>query len=649
MDKNIFCEFKNLSNEDSVENFFVDRLIKRLNYKDDCIKTKTSITELTISKGSKKENYKPDYVLCNKNKTPKIIIEVKNIKEKIEDFEYQVLGYANSLNLKFKNKNPVIYCLLTNGIKTNLYKADEEQSILSLKFEDFKKENLKFIQLCKFISFDNLEQKKKNNFEYKKIGVDEIEGIFSTCHNYIWKKGGKAGSPIEAFYEFSKLFFIKIIFDKKINEDYLSKKRPIDEVPESEFKFCKKWIDKMEDDTDNPVNDLLFKNLLFKLEEQIKEGKRRIFERDEKINLHSGTIKYIVEKLQNINFYGIDEDLNGRMFETFLSSIVRGKELGQYFTPRNVVKFMTKMADIKVSNIPKEINKVFDGCCGSGGFLIDAMDDMISKIDKKNITNEEKNVLKDYIYFHCIWGIDFIQRNTRTARMNLWFHKDGSSNVYCLNTLDKDFQIERGTPDEDKKEVEYFRNQVKGWQFNQKGEKKGEKKEVKKLKFDVILTNPPFSSVFKLDEDDDKRIIEQYEIRYKNLDKEKKEVRNSLKSNVMFIERYYDLLEEKGKLLIVIDESILNADKEKDFRKYILDKFIIKAVVSLPRNTFINADTTTKTSILYLRKKINEDEEQSPIFMAISQNVGHSDSGKPEPEKCDLWGILKKYQEFKNS
>lgn len=116
----------------------------------------------------------------------------------------------------------------------------------------------------------------------------------------------------------------------------------------------------------------------------------------------------------------------------------------------------------------------------------------------------------------------------------------------------------------------------------------------------------------------------------------------------MFIERYCDLLEEGGKLLTVIDESVLNADQEKYFREYILKKFIVKAVISLPRNAFTNADTGTKTSILYLRKKIIEDEEQPPIFMAISENIGHSDSGRPEPDKCDLWEILKEYQKWEN-
>ena len=506
----------------------------------------------------------------------------------------------------------------------------EEEEILTLNFNDFENKNIDFLELKKLISSDKILQKKETNFKFEKISIPEIEGLFSACHNYIWKKSGY--DPIKAFYEFSKLFFIKVRLDKRINEVYLSKGIPISEIPKNEFKFSVDWINNQ--NTINPINTILFKDdLLSFLKKEIKKGKRRIFDDNEEIELTSSIIKQIVKLLQNINFYKIDEDLNGRMFEIFLSSIVRGKELGKYFTPRNVVKFMSKMSGIKVSKDKNKIDKILDGCCGSGGFLIDAMDYMINEIDSMDdLTNLEIENLKQHLYFNCIWGIDFSPQNVRTTRMNLWFHQDSSSNVYCMNTLDKEFFIDPSKKEEEKDEIEFLKKSILQ----------------DELKFDVILTNPPFSSSFKMDEEEDKKIIEQYDISFKGLDKKKNERVNTLKSNVMFIERYYDLLEEKGKLLTVIDESVLNADKEKDYRKFIMDKFIIKAVISLPRNTFTNADTTTKTSILYLRKKKSPEETQPPIFMAISKNIGHSDSGKPEPEKCDLWKILEEFKKWEN-
>ena len=624
--KNKYCDLKNLNNEDSVENFFLDRVIKDLKFKDEEIKTKQSIKQLSISQGRRKELYKPDYVLY-KNKKPIIVVEAKAVNENVDEFIYQGSNYSLLLNQEYKNENPIGFFILSNGIITKLFKWDENQPIITLKFEDFYDGSKKFERLMELISSDKLKETVDiQEFRFDKAKPQEIDGIFRACHNLIWKK--ETISPTDAFYEFCKLFFIKLRQDKSLHEEYLNKSL---EVSLEKFEFSEQWINQQSGVS--PVNSILFKERLlpFLKKERDDKGKKRIFEDDEKINLQSATIKEVVKLLQHIDFYGIDEDLNGRMFETFLSSTVRGKDLGQFFTPRNVVKFMVKLANINVSK--DKIDTIFDGCSGSGGFLIDAMADIVNRINAmQSLTNKEKDKLKDSVYSNNIYGSEKSLKNSRVTRMNLWFHGDGSSNVYCLDTLDKNFNYDRSLSDERKKEIEEFKKKIME----------------EKLKFNKIFTNPPFSTTYEFNKPDEKEILEDYDISYKELNKEKNQRVTSLKSNVMFIERYYDLLEDGGELLTVIDESVLNADQEKYFRKYILNKFILKAVISLPRNSFTNADTGTKTSILYLRKKISKDEEQPPIFMAISENIGHSDSGKPEPKKCDLWKILEEYRKFEN-
>jgi len=624
--KNLFCEKKNLNNEDSVEKLFLDRLIKKLNFKDSDIKTKQSIKQLTISKGRKKENYKPDYVLY-KNKKPIIVVEAKAINEDVDEFIYQGANYSLLLNRAYKNENPIKFFIMSNGIITKVFKWDEDKPITTLKFEEFTDKSPKYKSLLNLLTFDRLvEENVSSEFKFEKVSTKEIDGIFRACHNLIWKK--ETINPTDAFYEFCKLFFIKLKQDKDLHSNYINNgKFP----PIEEFKFSEQWINKQ--GAVNPINSILFKEELlpFLKKEKEDKGKKRIFEDNEDINLQSATIKEVVKLLENIDFYNIDEDLNGRMFETFLSATVRGKDLGQFFTPRTVVKFMVKMANINVGK--DNIDKIFDGCSGSGGFLIDAMADIVKKIeDMKSLTNKEKEKLKEKVYLGNIYGSEKSLKNSRVTRMNLWFHGDGSSNVYCLDTLDKNFKYDKSLSDERKKEIEELKQKI----LNEN------------LEFEIIFTNPPFSTKYEWSKKDEREILEEYDISYKELDKEKDKRVSSLKSNVMFIERYCDLLKEQGKLLTVIDESVLNADQEKYFREYILKKFIVKAVISLPRNTFTNADTGTKTSILYLRKKITEDEEQPPIFMAISENIGHSDSGRPEPEKCDLWDILKEYQKWEN-
>jgi len=65
----------------------------------------------------------------------------------------------------------------------------------------------------------------------------------------------------------------------------------------------------------------------------------------------------------------------------------------------------------------------------------------------------------------------------------------------------------------------------------------------------------------------------------------------------------------------------------------------------LPRNTFINADTNVKTSILYLKKK-EKGDEQGNVFMAIIDNVGHNDAGKKTENLNELHNLLKLFQNF---
>ena len=168
------------------------------------------------------------------------------------------------------------------------------------------------------------------------------------------------------------------------------------------------------------------------------------------------------------------------------------------------------------------------------------------------------------------------------------------------------------------------------------------------LIFDVVLTNPPFAMKYERKDKDHERILKQYDIAYPKGRENSTEIRSSLSSNVMFIERYSDLLNDGGKLLTIIDESVLNTDSKAPFREYIRKHFIIKAIISLPKNTFVNADTGVKTSILYLKKKEYPNEEQPPVFMAISKNIGHNDAGKSTPKLCDLDKILEEYKKFES-
>lgn len=629
--KNLFCNNSDLSNEADVEALFIEKLLKSLDYPDDKVSRKDSISQIVIGKGSKKENYKPDYVLKNASGEPVIIIDAKSPDEIPESYHYQVSAYALSLNQKYPDKNPVRYIVVTNGYLFIVWPWDSDIPIIYMKFDDFQKNNEKFLELRSNLSYLTFKQVAitKDVFLFERPELSFLIRTFNNLHNLIRKK--ETLSPSDAFYEFAKLMFIKIREDNKIHNLIESGKKPT----KADFIFSTHWIDSQVQVEPNPIDSTLFRQVQDELEKQIlQKKKKRIFEKDERLILKATTIYEIVKTLQHFDLYGIDEDLNGRMFETFLNATVRGKDLGQFFTPRGIVHYMVQCAPIKVSHededLSKNISYVLDGCCGSGGFLIDAMAEMTKKVSSMTqLTDKQKGKYLDEIKREHLFGVDDNNKISRISRLNMYLHGDGGSKIFKANSLNKTLPLDPGMSYEEREGV----IELKKYLYDDD------------LKFDVILTNPPFSINYKKSDPGDKLILEQYE-----LAKGKSgALSTSQKSNVLFIERYEDLLKpEKGELLTIIDDTILNGDQAQRYRDHILNNFIIVQVVSLPFNAFFRADANVKTSMLHLRKKAIG-EKQGSIFMAITNNIGHDDHSRDTPAFNNLPEIVPLFDKWRTS
>jgi len=626
----MFCNKSDLKNEASVEALFVDRLLKALNYPDGRICRKESISQITIGKGSRKERYKPDYVLLNSAGEPIFVLDAKNPKESLDKYLYQVSAYALYLNQKYTNKNPVRYVSLTNGHQLIIYPWDSEKPIFFLRFEDIEANNEKWLELRSNLSYSAFKQVEltKDVFTFERPELSTLIRTFHDCHNLIRKKDSL--SPTDAFYEFSKVMFIKIREDNKIHNILDKGQRPKKE----DFIFSTHWIDSQAAVESNPFDSILFRQIRDELERKIQKGeKKRIFEKGEDLNLTSATIYEVVKALQNYDLYGIDEDLNGRMFETFLNATVRGKDLGQFFTPRGVVHYMVESASLKVNfdsnnTMFNNIPLVMDGCCGSGGFLIDAMAIMTKQVNQNNkLTNRQKTLYIKEIQDNHLFGIDSTDKIARISRLNMYLHGDGGSKIFKANSLDKEMLIDIGVQQEDKEAMIELQ------------------KYLKELRFDVVLTNPPFSISYTSSDEKELSMLKQYAI----AKKESGEISSTEKSNVLFLERYENLLKtESGELLTIIDDTVINGENSQNYRDYILDKFIIVQIVSLPFNTFFRADANIKTSMLHLRKKA-ENEKQGDIFMAITNNIGHDDHQIDTPGRNNLPIITKYFAEWQKS
>ena len=555
---------------------------------------------------------------------PKWVLDAKATDEDLEKWVPQCSGYCLGLNQSFKKENPVDFFVLSNGIKTNVYHWDDKEPVIELAFADFAVGNPKYEKLRAMLAASSLASPEligSQTFVFERPSPQVMKTLFAACHRAIWKSEGS--NPTAAFMELIKLMFVKLWCDRKLHDD--SETKAILEQSEkvkllkSAVIFSTHWIDG-QSVSPSPVNDILFKTLRENIEKDIADKKKkRIFERDEKIDLRPDTIRAVVRKLEHYDMFGIDEDLNGRLFETFLNATMRGKELGQYFTPRSIVKLMTRLAKLKVSR--QHVDRCLDACCGTAGFLIEALTEMRNIVrEHHNLSREAKEQVIDRICDESLYGIDFGKAPplARIARINMYLHGDGGSRIYYADALDKTLATVPGQEIELTADQEELKKAIDGG-----------------MRFDCALTNPPFSMTKELANETEAHVLKQYDLaKVEGTSR----LRNSLRSNAMFIERYRDLLIEGGRLLTVIDDGLLAGDDFASVRDFIRDGFLIRAIISLPGDAFQRSGARAKTTILYLeRRKEDKDEGQPDVFVYECRYVGLDDVvPKTRPSVAEL-------------
>jgi len=378
-----------------------------------------------------------------------------------------------------------------------------------------------------------------------------------------------------------------------------------------------------------PDKQITFRAGVNELKEEVKErvaslfGKVKkeyndIFEEEEIIKLDSESIVYVVGELQKYAVTEAERDAVGDAFEVFIGPALRGGE-GQFFTPRNVVKMAIKILDPEISDY------IIDPACGSGGFLIIALEHVWQKLDKeareKNWSKELLAVKRRELASRYISGIDKDSFLSKVTKAYMAIIGDGRGGIFCENTL---IPIE---------------------EWSQKSHQK-----IDLEKFDVLITNPPFGAKIPVRGD---RVLKQYNLgfkwKYDNKDKSWS-ITNKLKDKqppqILFIERCLHLLKPGGRMGIVLPDGILGNVTDGYIRKLILSKAKVLAVIDMPPETF-QPSTSTKTSLLFLQKlKENEKVSNYPIFMAVADKCGHNRRGKPIKED-DFPLVIREYKDFK--
>ena len=501
--------------------------------------------------------YADEMCLC-----PHILVECK--RQEVSEAEYQQ-AIEQAYSYAFALPSDVKYVWVTSGIKSDYFEVDKSQNTRN-QLPDIPQYGVENIANYKYVygaQYLPEEKGKQKFFDLSVIDQSELTRRFKQAHEALWA-GGQL-NPSEAFDELDKLIFCKIWDERK--------PRKVGEPYDFQIITVSKTEEKDERKRRLIEND----NLYNRVKALYEEGRKRDAEvfRDN-IRLTPEKIRTVVSYLESVNLGDTDLDSKGRAFETFMGSFFRGN-FGQYFTPREIVKFIVDVLPIKNDS------KVLDTSCGSGGFLLYALNKVRNQATEfyPNHNNDVRQHERWFKHWHDfaeknLYGIEISEQISRAAKMNMIIHDDGHTNVITSDGLVSDETILAKT--------------------NNSGFKYGT--------FDFIITNPPFGSTIRQSE---QAYLKTYQLGKKEEDwlavkAVPENTRDGQSTEVLFIEQDYKYLKEGGYLAIVLPDGILTNSSLQYVRTQIEDWFRIVAVVSMPQTAFTANGAGVKSSVLFLKK-----------------------------------------------
>lgn len=439
--------------------------------------------------------------------------------------------------------------------------------------------------------------------------------LMNGCWQDIWDIENKRNDWI--FDEFTRFLFIKLNEDAKPSGSFTTAKLK---------SYCEQ---------NKHMGDKAAQNFINNLFDDLKGHHPEVFtDENERVLSKAATVERVIARLEGINLKDTQGDVLGRAFEIMLSDTFKGKDLGQFFTPREIVAFMLDLARENPEEAALDIRRgerFLDGCAGSGGFLIAAYEDVYKHALSNKIRGEEREKLLMRLGQETFFANEIEEKAARLGKLNMIVHAVSAENAQWLhqNYL---YNEEYGGL---KPSIEYEVDFGSGKQ----------KRFIGPDSIDLILTNPPFGKSVKTE-----NILLNYQFGHEvKVFKSKgrppeKRPKNSQDSEVLFIEHYLRVLKPGGKLLIVLPDGVLSNATAKPVRDYMREHSIIKAVISLPSETFASTGTSIPTNVVYLRKK-RPGDVQGDIFMARADYVGRRANGDPLKEN-DLPFILEKFREW---
>ncbi len=507
----------------------IDALLNNLGWRTDEEKPDCNVyTERAKTEEQRKKlkGKQPDYILYKSwTDEPIAVIEAKKRGQSIEEALKQgIEKYAKPLGLN------IIFAYDSTFIKSFDLRVNKELTIDNEPVKDFISEERLLRFLHEGSNIEAVNRKVKHTRE-------ELIKTFEWANNLLRKEGLR---NLDRFVEFSNILFIKII--SEIEEDRVNRglKRRLKES------IC--WNEIMEiKDADamlNYVNNTVLKEGLAKEYNRSDD----IFQEKLKIT-NAQTVKKIFERLNNLELINTESEIKGDAFEYFLKSLCAGNDLGEYFTPRHIIKMMVDLIN------PKFGNTIIDPFCGTGGFLIESFRRM-----KKGLDENDDSIM-EILREESLFGVELTD-TYKIAKMNMIITGDGHNNIIKTDTTKKDYWD---------KFIENSKGKEKKIRALNKIRNKG---------FDIVFSNIPYSQ--RTD----------YGMEYPI---------PSNKGDSIFIQEIINCLRVGGRCAVVVPEGFLFRRELKKTRKYLLDNCSLDAIISLPSGVF-RPYTGVKTDILVFTK-----------------------------------------------
>lgn len=287
----------------------------------------------------------------------------------------------------------------------------------------------------------------------------------------------------------------------------------------------------------------------------------------------------------------IDPEFKLRLYETFLKKSARQQKLGQFFTPRNVVKSIISMARMHKLG---EGAVVLDPACGVGGFVLEPMITEVSLAQNLNFVDGHPRTKVKLV------GVDVDPNTHILGKANLLIHlvekvRDPSVTTAALNQLMAETLVLMNT-----------------------NETLGALEHPPMATVDLIMTNPPYvTQGSKIYKDEIKAIDGLHGNKTLSTYYDK----TGLGLESLFLRYISGALKPGGTAFVIVPQGMLSRS-ETSTKETVLNECNLLASIALPGNTFFN--TPQKTYILALQKRHTTLDSRPDVFCAIARTIGES-------------------------